>query len=118
MDAQVALPVLLDRLAEEASGLAAAVARAEVGLQLVLERVDDLPAGTAADLQRLDLVRQSLEDFARLLWVSAATATSPREVDVSVRRLRDAATLTDLQARISGQTPSVTPVSVDDILLF
>jgi hypothetical protein len=102
MQPDIPLAALLDRLAEEASGLAAAAARAEIGLQLVLERVADLPAGSAADLQRLDLVRQSLEDFARLLWLAASVAAPPTDEVVHVARVEDAAKLTDLRARLAG----------------
>lgn len=121
----VALAVLLDRLGEEAGGLALAIGRAETALQAVLQDLRGLPPGIGGDLQQIDLVRQSLEDFARLLWIAAAAA--PPDRLVTAAGIRSAATLTGLAARLAtglapapGSAPG--PVAAageeEDLLLF
>lgn len=80
--------------------MAEAAARAELGLQAVMERLDALPTGTGSDLQRVDLVRQSLEDLARLLWVAAEAASPPTDHAVERPRIKDAAVLASLSERL------------------
>lgn len=120
-DAQVPLALFLDRLAEEAGALADAAARAEVGLQTVLDRIDGIPAGAASDLQRVDFLRQGLEDLARLLWVGAAAATPPSEGEIGYASIAEAAVLSDLRARIlTGPEASVESLDAefDDVHIF
>jgi hypothetical protein len=112
---------LLDRLGEEAGSLALATARAETALQAVLEGLRDLPPGVGGDLQQIDLVRQSLEDLARLLWVAAAAV--PPDRGVSRAGIGDAVVLADLHRRLTGRHPGTAgapagPAEADDLLLF
>jgi hypothetical protein len=115
----IALADLLDRMGEEAGTLALITARAEAALQSVLENTRGLPPGTGGDLQQIDLVRQSLEDFSRLLWIAAAA--SPVDRQVSPGGIHSAATLTGLASRLAGG-PSTATAAVaetdEDLLLF
>jgi hypothetical protein len=119
----VAPSVLLDRLAEEVGCLAGTAARAEVGLQALLDRVSGLPPGAAADLQRIDYLRQSLEDIARLLWVAAAAASPPPKEVIPCDLIREATVLSDLRARLvtdlgDAAAESEAEAPLDDLHLF
>lgn len=118
----IGLDKVLDRLAEEAGNLASAAARAEMGLQAVLDRVTGLPPGAGADLQRVDHLRQSLEDFTRVLWLAAEAAAEPVSATLPTATLREAIILSDLRNQILGQAPpSATArddVGMDDLHLF
>jgi hypothetical protein len=117
----MALADLLDRLGEEAGSLALATARAETALQSVLEGLRGLPPGVGGDLQQIDLVRQSLEDLSRLMWIAAAAVPPGRAV--SRDGIGAAVVLADLHRRLTGRhageagVPSGTD-EADDLVLF
>jgi hypothetical protein len=92
--------VVLDQLGTEAHALSSDIVRAEAALHDVLDRLSFLPAGVAADLQRLDLVRQTLDDFSRLLHVCAKVA--PAGATLACGLLRAETRLNDLAVRLTG----------------
>ncbi|MCR8725041.1 hypothetical protein [Frigidibacter sp. ROC022] len=114
----LALGPVLDRLAQESLALSARIERAEAALHEVLGGLNALPAGTADDLQGIDLVRQSLDDFARLL--AAAAVAVPSGADLDPAAFRAAVQLSDLAERLRGGTaPNLTdPREQDELGLF
>lgn len=118
-DSGLALGPVLERLGHEAVHLASLIDRAEAALHQVLDGLTDLPGSTASDLQRIDLVRQSLDDFARLLG-AAATAT-PAGARLAPATLQAAVRLSGLAARLGGAVPVAPrpgPDTDDDLGLF
>lgn len=98
--APVPLGPLLTRLAGEAEELAALTERAEDALHAMLDGRAGLPAGVGQDLQRIDLVRQSLQDMARLL--SSAALQVPEEACLPADAMRRALRLASFSARLTG----------------
>ena len=110
------LALVLDRLAIEAHALSADMLRVEAALHDVLDCLPFLPAGVGADLQRLDLVRQMLEDFARILRICARV--TPAKATLEPGLLRAETRLADLVARLTGASLVVATANDPDLDLF
>jgi hypothetical protein len=99
-DPPLMLAELLSRLARESADLARMTMRAEAALHGVLDEISAVPPEAGMDLQRIDLVRQSLEDISRLLCATAELV--PLESRFSTAAVRRSVRLTGLAARLTG----------------
>ena len=116
----LALSALLDRMGLEMSALARVTLRAEHAIARTLASGHRLPEGVSGDLQRIDLVRQSLEDLSRLLHVTAGAA--PAGTGVARPAVENAARLVSLSSRLLDGTTPIGPPPFDqaeeDMTLF
>lgn len=97
------LASVLGRLSDESLRLAQLVLRTEIALQNVLSALSELPDESAADLQHLDILRQSFEDFSRLLRICENVVTQEATASVLPVHLLRESCRSDLVGKLLGQ---------------